>query len=297
MPLASRAALYQLIILLLLTAPAAAQTSPDGTTIAGGAGSLTNAQGTWSFGDPAPGRPGEWWLLLNNSNTGGIGAELEIDNGSNIYTLTAYGNWWVWSGSWVPTDIPPPPPLSPDGAVISDGVGTLTTAAGTWSFGAEANGRPGEWLILLNGDASNGGISTSLEIAAGGQVYAQTANGSWWVDLNGHGWMRTDAPPATTTPPPPPSSATLMVTCNPQMAVIPDNSPPGTVVSIVTATWSDGAPFTGSFMFAPPYGDDGGRFVLSCVQCDVANVMINPRGPGLAADTGTTRSITIAAIQ
>jgi hypothetical protein len=82
--------------------------------------------------------------------------------------------------------------VSPDGSVISNDAGTLVTAAGTWSFGGPAPGRPGEWLILLNGSASNGGISASLEVANDGQIYALTASGSWWI-WNGR-WTQTSAP-------------------------------------------------------------------------------------------------------
>jgi hypothetical protein len=82
--------------------------------------------------------------------------------------------------------------VSPDGSVISNDTGTLVTAAGTWSFGGPAPGRPGEWLILLNGSARNGGISTSLEVANGGQIYALTASGNWWI-WNGS-WTQTSAP-------------------------------------------------------------------------------------------------------
>ena len=93
--------------------------------------------------------------------------------------------------------------VSPDGSVISNDTGTLMTAAGTWSFGGPASGRPGEWLILLNGSASNGGISTGLEVANGGQIYALTASGSWWI-WNGS-WTRTSPPP------PPPQVGVLQV--------------------------------------------------------------------------------------
>ena len=84
-------------------------------------------------------------------------------------------------------------PISPDGTVLTAGSnGSLTTAAGTWSFGGPAPRRPGEWLIVLNGSASNGGISAKLEVANRGQMYALTAFGTWWVWNNG--WSQTAAP-------------------------------------------------------------------------------------------------------
>jgi hypothetical protein len=44
--------------------------------------------------------------------------------------------------------------------------------------------------------------------------------------------------------------------------------------------------------FAPPYGDDSGRFMLSG-----NDIIINPNGPGVGADGGTTQNITISAVQ
>jgi len=177
--------------------------------------------------------------------------------------------------------------VSPDGSVISNDTGTLTTAAGTWSFGGPAPGRPGEWLILLNGSASNGGVSANLEVANGGQMYALTASGSWWIWQNGS-WTQTSAPSAP---------ATLTLTFSPQMPSIPDNTPPGTVVATVTAAWSDGSPFTGTIMFGSPYADDGGTFALSCVQCATASIVINPSGLGIMGDGGSVQSVTIVATQ
>ena len=177
--------------------------------------------------------------------------------------------------------------VSPDGSVISNDTGTLTTAAGTWSFGGPAPGRPGEWLILLNGSASNGGVSANLEVANGGQMYALTASGSWWIWQNGS-WTQTSAPSAP---------ATLTLTFSPQMPSIPDNTPRGTVVATATAAWSDGSPFTGTIMFGSPYADDGGTFALSCVQCATASIVINPSGLGIMGDGGSVQSVTIVATQ
>jgi hypothetical protein len=193
-----------IVLALICCSPALAQSvSPDGSVISNDTGTLMTAAGTWSFGGPAPGRPGEWLILLNGSaSNGGISADLEVANGGQIYALTAFGSWWIWqNGSWAQTPISPG--SSPDGSFISNGTGALMTAAGAWSFGAPAPGRPGEWLILLNGSASNGGISTSLEVANGGQIYALTASGSWWI-WNGS-WTQTSAPP------PPPQVGVLQV--------------------------------------------------------------------------------------
>ena len=195
-----------IVLALICYSPALAQSVlPDGSVISNDTGTLMTAAGTWSFGGPAPGRPGEWLILLNGSaSNGGISADLEVANGGQIYALTAFGSWWIWqNGSWAQTSAPISPGSSPDGSFISNGTGALMTAAGAWSFGAPAPGRPGEWLILLNGSASNGGISTSLEVANHGQIYALTASGSWWI-WNGS-WTQTSAPP------PPPQVGVLQV--------------------------------------------------------------------------------------
>src|SRR6516164_6364728 len=273
------------LLMVLGCTPALAQSvSPDGSVISNGTGTLTNAAGTWSFGGPARGRPGEWLILLNGSaSNGGVSAALEVANGGQIYALTAAGSWWIWqNGSWTPTSAPAA--VSPDGSIISNGTGSLRTAAGTWSFGGPAPGRPGEWLILLNGSASNGGISAALEVANGGQIYALTAAGSWWIWQNGS-WTPTSAPSASPT-------ATLTLTFNPQMPSIPENTPLGTVVATATAAWSDGSPFTGTIMFTPPYSDDGGTFALSCMRCTTANIVINPVGLGVMGDGGSVQYVT-----
>jgi hypothetical protein len=284
--------IYPILSMVLAFSPALAQSvPPDGTIISNDTSTLMTAAGTWSFGGPAPGRPGEWLILLNGSaSNGGVSADLEVANGGQMYALTAFGSWWIWNGSfWTQTSAPASQGSSPDGTIISGGTGTLTTAAGTWSFGAPAPGRPGEWLILLNGSSSNGGVSASLEVANGGQIYALTAYGSWWT-WNGS-WTQTSAPP---TPPPP---ATLTLTFNPQMPSIPDTTPPGTVVATATASWSNGAPFTGALMFGSPYADDGGTFALSCMQCATANIVINPGGLGIMGDGGTVQNVTVVAAQ
>jgi hypothetical protein len=172
--------------------------SPDGSIISGGTGSLQTTNGTWTFGPAAANRPGEWEIFLNGSwAAGGISAELEVANGGQIYAETASGNWYFWqNGGWALTANPnpsSPPPLSPDGSIISGGTGSLQTADGTWTFGPAAANRPGEWEIFLNGYWSAGGISAELEVANGGQMYAETAAGSWFMWQNG-GWVLTAKP-------------------------------------------------------------------------------------------------------
>jgi hypothetical protein len=97
--------------------------------------------------------------------------------------------------------------------------------------------------------------------------------------------------------PPPPPAPTLTLTFAPQMPSIPAAAPPGTVVAIATAAWSDGSAFTGTLMFAAPYADDGGTFALSCVSCATANIIVNPLGLGVSGDGGTVQTVTVSATQ
>jgi hypothetical protein len=86
-----------------------------------------------------------------------------------------------------------------------------------------------------------------------------------------------------------PSNPTLMLSFTPPSPTVPANAPPGTVVAMVNASWSDGSPFTGTLSFGSTYGSDGGAFALSGHQIVVAG--------GLAADSGTTQNVSIVATQ
>jgi hypothetical protein len=58
----------------------------------------------------------------------------------------------------------------------------------------------------------------------------------------------------------------------------------------IVATWSDGHPFTGTLGFGPPNFDAGGTFSI------IGNgLLINPTGPGVSADGGLVKQITIVA--
>src|SRR5438445_7955229 len=60
------------------------------------------------------------------------------------------------------------------------------------------------------------------------------------------------------TPPP-----VLLLSFNPPNPSIASSTLVGVTVATVTATWSDGSPFTGALGFGPPNYDDGGTFALS----------------------------------
>src|SRR5215469_5727175 len=71
--------------------------SPDGTILIE---NLTTAAGTWSFGVPASGAPGNWWINLNGQSTAGEGSQLVVANGGMVYLLGTDGNWYLWVGGW-----------------------------------------------------------------------------------------------------------------------------------------------------------------------------------------------------
>ena len=89
---------------------------------------------------------------------------------------------------------------SPDGTIsTAPSGGTLNTAAGTWTWGAAASGRPGEYYTVLNGSTPGNGIASLMEVAGGGMLYAQTADGQWFLWQN-NGFIKTTAPPPPSAP-------------------------------------------------------------------------------------------------
>jgi hypothetical protein len=64
--------------------------------------------------------------------------------------------------------------------------GSLVTSAGTWTFdNATANGGH---LILLNAQSAAGGAAAELQVANGGNLFADNSYGQWW-EWNGSGWV------------------------------------------------------------------------------------------------------------
>ncbi len=96
--------------------------------------------------------------------------------------------------------------ISPDGTILTaPSIGSLTTAAGTWTFGPTPPGTyytTGQYEIMLNGTWVGGGYGARLEVANGGQIYNNnTVAGSisqygtaFWQVWNGSGWVDTSAP-------------------------------------------------------------------------------------------------------
>jgi len=93
-----------------------------------------------------------------------------------------------------------PLPLSADGSTLnvaqSQAGGILVTNAGKWNFGATSNANGKAVLLNLNG---TDGWATLLEVANGGQLYAQAGDGSWWLWTN-PGWSFSAAPPGPVSP-------------------------------------------------------------------------------------------------
>jgi hypothetical protein len=85
-----------------------------------------------------------------------------------------------------------------------------------------------------------------------------------------------------------PNNPTLMLSEQPAAPSVPASSPIGTVVTTLTAIWSNGAPFTGTYGFAAPYSNDGGLFALSGNQ-----VVVNASLPAGMS----TQNITVEATQ
>jgi hypothetical protein len=90
-----------------------------------------------------------------------------------------------------------------------------------------------------------------------------------------------------------PSAPTMQMVFNSPSPSIPANAASGTTVATVTTTWTDGSPFTGTLnLNQGPYADDSHTFALSGNK-----IVINPSGPGVGADGGTTQNITVEAVQ
>ncbi len=88
------------------------------------------------------------------------------------------------------------------------------------------------------------------------------------------------------------SAPFLTITLNPANPTISSTTAPGAVVATVTATWSNGAPFTGTLAFGPPNNNGGGVYALKG-----NNLIINPSGPGVGPAGGSVQNVTIVATQ
>src|SRR5438270_3524798 len=144
--------------------------SPDGSTLAVSSTlNLVTSAGTWSLGTTL--NPFGSLILLNGqAAASGSAVKLEVANGGNLYADNSQGQWWQWNGSaWNASAAPPA--LSPDGSTLSVGQsGNLQTNVGAWAFDNTTN--PFGHMILVNGQWAAGGSAITLEVAQGGNLFA-----------------------------------------------------------------------------------------------------------------------------
>ncbi len=105
--------------------------------------------------------------------------------------------------------------------------------------------------------------------------------------VDGYHWSLYATLASVATPP------TLSLSFNPPNPSVSANTPAGSVVAAVVASWSNGAPFTGSLAFGAPYFTDGGTFAID----GNSNLIVSATGPGLSGDANTTQNSTITATQ
>jgi hypothetical protein len=82
----------------------------------------------------------------------------------------------------------------------------------------------------------------------------------------------------------------LQLSLNPPNPSIASNAPSGSVVATIAPSWSNGAVFTGTLSFGPPYSNDNATFAISG-----NNLIVNPAGPGVSGDANTVQNVTIVA--
>ena len=138
---------------------------------------------------------------------------------------------------------------------------------------------------LTNG-ATQGPLTAPASAAVGGNgvyVYANALPTNTWEASNY--FVDVAFTPNAPTP-------SLVLTFNPPSPSVPSNAPAGTAIATINAVWSDGTAFSGTLSFGPPYSNDNATFAVSGNQ-----LIVNPVGPGLSADGGTTQNVTIVATQ
>jgi probable HAF family extracellular repeat protein len=177
--------------------PATTTVSPDGSTLtvpqSQAGGTLTTTSGTWNFGAASNAYGSS--VLLNGGTNGGYATLLEVASGGQLYAKASDNSWWRWNNPrWSSSSAPQTTTVSPDGSTLtvpqSQAGGTLVTTTGMWNFGAASNAYG--FSVLLNG-GTNGGYAALLEVAHGGQLYAQASDSSWW-QWNNPGWSSSPGP-------------------------------------------------------------------------------------------------------
>jgi hypothetical protein len=164
----------------------------------------------------------------------------------------------------------------------------ISLAANTTYIAAyyTSNGRYAGDNYGLTAGKTNGPLTAPASSAVGGNgVYTYSTNfpNQTWRATNYY--VDVSFTPTTPTP-------YMTLSFNPPNPSISATAPTGTVVTTITAKWSNGSPFTGTLGFASPYSNDNGTFAISG-----NDLIIDPAGPGISADGGTVRNVTITAIQ
>ena len=136
--------------------------------------------------------------------------------------------------------------LSHDGTVMkAPAIGMITTAEGTWTFGSTARAG-GDYPLLLDGSAANGGWAASLQVTNGNLYAFGKSDGHYWIRFDGS-WVDVG-----TISPVQGTFATKVIII-PNRTKTPDNAPAGTILATVKVTMSrSGAPFTGRLVSSNP---------------------------------------------
>jgi hypothetical protein len=148
-----------------------------------------------------------------------------------------------------------------------------------------SNGRYPDDTNGLENAKTNGALTAPASSVVGGNgVYTYSTgfpNQTWYAS---NYYVDVSFTPTAPTP-------YLTLSFNPPNPSVSATAPAGTVVTTITAAWSNGSPFTGSLGFASPYSNDNATFTIS------GNDLIINSGPGVSADGGTLQNVTITATQ
>ena len=161
--------------------------------------------------------------------------------------LVSLGMAWAmaaaWAGNVAPTTVAL---LSHDGTVLrAPAIGLIITAEGAWSFGSTARA-DGEYPLLLNDSAANGGWAASLQVTNGNLYAFAKPSGQYWIRFKG-AWVDIGAAA------PVQGTFATKVTVIPNRTKTRDNAPAGMVLATVKVTMSrSDAPFTGRLVSSNP---------------------------------------------
>jgi hypothetical protein len=178
--------------------PSISASTPLGSTVSAIKASWSDGSpfaGSLNFGPPYSNAQGVFAISGNNLivNPAGPGMSGSANTTLNVTVVAT-------QGATGPTAPPPPGPgpVSLDGTILTaPSSGSLTTAAGTWTFGTTQS-QPGQYQIFLNGNYASG-WAAAIEVNNGGKLYAYDSYlGNWYVWNNG--WSGSAAPPPPTGP-------------------------------------------------------------------------------------------------